>query len=120
MIGVGSLGSALLRYQGFNKEGFEIVAAFDLFPKAVRGINGKPPIFHPRELPEFIRTYGVKMAILAVPAESAQLIANEIIDAGIQAILNFSPSLLQVDPNQVQVNNVDLALELEHLSYFVD
>ena len=58
------------------------------------------------------------MAILAVPGLAAQGVANEIVGAGVQAILNFSPTVLQV-PESVTVNNVDLALELESLSYFV-
>jgi redox-sensing transcriptional repressor len=119
LVGVGNLGAALLRYGGFAKEGFELVGAFDLFPREVRGINGSPKIYHYSEMVGFIREYAVKMAILAVPAEGAQGVANEMIEAGIQGILNFSPTVLQVDPEKVQVNNVDLALELENLSYFV-
>jgi redox-sensing transcriptional repressor len=60
----------------------------------------------------------VKMAILAVPAEVAQSVTNELVSSGVQAILNFSPIHLKV-PDHVIVNSVDLALELEHLSYFI-
>lgn len=116
LVGVGNLGSALLRYQGFNKEGFEIVAAFDIEPDKVR--NSPVPVLPRQELVGFLTSNGVKMAILAVPASVAQEVVNQMVEAGIQAILNFSPIILEV-PEDVMVNNVDLAVELENLSYFV-
>lgn len=121
LIGVGNLGSALLGYKGFQKEGFEIVGAFDQVPADVRtdSLEGAGiPLFQSDELAGFIKKNEVKMAILAVPGPAAQGVANEIVGAGVQAILNFSPTVLQV-PESVTVNNVDLALELESLSYFV-
>ena len=72
---------------------------------------------HP-ELTGFIRENHIKMAILTVPAQHAQAVVNELTAAGIQAILNFSPVVLEV-PKSVIVNNVDLAMELENLSYFI-
>jgi redox-sensing transcriptional repressor len=66
----------------------------------------------------FVAERGVKMAILAVPGTAAQEVVNEMVHAGIMGILNFTPTLLQV-PDGVVVNNVDLALELENLSYFI-
>lgn len=121
LIGVGNLGSALLRYGGFQKQGFEIAAAFDEAPDSVRQSaldGGEIDLHHSADLSSFIRKNEVKMAILAVPAPSAQEVTNIIVEAGVQAILNFSPTVLQV-PESVTVNNVDLALELESLSYFV-
>jgi redox-sensing transcriptional repressor len=70
------------------------------------------------ELQGFIGANGVKLAILTVPGVSAQVVANQLVEAGIQAILNFSPLILQV-PQNVVVNNVNLAIELENLSYFI-
>lgn len=118
LVGVGNLGSALLRYHGFEKEGFEVVAAFDAVPEAVvqRGIG--VPVHSVRELIPFLQANEIRLAILCVPGESAQEVANELVGAGVTGILNFSPSVLQV-PEAVTVNNVDLALELENLSYFV-
>lgn len=116
LVGVGNLGSALLRYGGFRKEGFEVVAAFDVFPKAQPDLQ--TPILHLNEIEDFIRENAVKMAILAVPAAAAQNVVNQMVKAGIQAILNFSPSVLDV-PEHVVVNSVDLAVELENLSYFI-
>jgi redox-sensing transcriptional repressor len=117
LVGVGNLGSALLRYAGFRKEGFEVVAAFDSQPKKkIEGIT--LPIMLDREMPSFIRSNQIKMAILTVPAEFAQNATNTLVSAGIQAILNFSTVVLEV-PENVVVNNVDLAVELENLSYFI-
>ncbi|MGA8657888.1 MAG: redox-sensing transcriptional repressor Rex [Chthoniobacterales bacterium] len=118
LVGAGNLGSALLRYDGFAKEGFEIVAAFDIRPEGAKGGNSKIPVLPMTELQGFIGANGVKLAILTVPGVSAQAVANQLVGAGIQAILNFSPLILQV-PQNVVVNNVNLAIELENLSYFI-
>jgi redox-sensing transcriptional repressor len=118
LVGVGNLGSALLRYDGFQKEGFEVVAAFDSVPDGVvtRGIS--VPIHDVIDMPEFIAKAEVKLAVLSVPGAHAQEVANTLVDAGIQGILNFSPTVLQV-PDNVTVNSVDLALELEQVSFFI-
>jgi redox-sensing transcriptional repressor len=119
LVGAGNLGSALLRYDGFRKEGFEVVAAFDTHPEAVaeRGIH--IPVYSTSELESFLQREKIRLAILCVPAENAQEVANDLVHAGIQGILNFSPSVLQV-PEKVIVNNVDLALELENVSFFIE
>ncbi len=116
LVGVGNLGSALLRYGGFRKEGFEVAAAFDLSPRPQIGLP--TPILPMQEMAGFIEANQVKMAILTVPASSAQAVTNQMVVAGIQAILNFSPTILDV-PEHVVVNSVDLAVELENLSYFI-
>jgi redox-sensing transcriptional repressor len=117
LVGVGHLGLALVSYRGFEKEGFEIVAAFDAEPRRKRDKEIKQPIYGMNELPEFVQKQNVKMAILTVPAVAAQTVANQLIDAGVTGILNFSPIVLSV-PEEVMVNNVNLAIELENLSYF--
>ena len=118
LVGVGNLGAALLRYNGFRKEGFEVAAAFEADAERVKTANSPVKIYHASEMTDYIRKWNVKMAILAVPGEASQIVANELVKAGIQGILNFSPTILQV-PDNVVVNSVDLALELEHLSYYV-
>jgi len=117
LVGVGNLGLALLSYRGFEKEGFEIVAAFDAEPKRRRDKDIQQPIHGMEELPKFVPKHGVKMAILTVPAAAAQTVTNSLVSAGITGILNFSPIVLSV-PEEVMVNNVNLAIELENLSYF--
>ncbi len=118
LVGVGNLGAALLRYDGFQKEGFEVVSAFDAVPEAVvlRGID--VPVDHVSAMPAFVEKHQVRLAVLSVPAEHAQEVANELVEAGVQGILNFSPTVLQV-PESVTVNSVDLALELEQVSFFI-
>lgn len=118
LVGAGNLGSALLRYDGFAKEGFEIVAAFDSRPEGAKTDNCKVPIQPVEQMKEFVRGHSIKLAILAVPGVAAQEVTNHLVDAGIQAILNFSPLILQV-PTHVVVNNVNLAIELENLTYFI-
>lgn len=117
LVGVGNLGSALLRYSGFRKEGFEIVAAFDMVPRA-KVSGSSVPLSQMEAMPAFIREHKVKMAIITVPATSAQQVCNDLVAAGVLAILNFSPTVLDV-PENVVVNSVDLAVELENLSYFI-
>ena len=70
------------------------------------------------ELPDFVRQQKIKMAILTVPAAVAQEVTNLLVECGIMGVLNFSPILLHV-PEDVMVNNVNLAIELENLSYFI-
>ena len=118
LVGVGNLGSALLQYRGFQQEGFEIVAAFDLEADRKRARQVGQPIHGMPLLPEFVAQHRVRMAIIAVPATAAQEVANALVQAGITGILNFAPIVLQV-PEEVMVNNVNLAIELENLSYFI-
>ena len=118
LVGVGHMGLALLSYRGFEKEGFEIVAGFDLEPNRRREKQITQPILDMDVLPDYIRSHKIKMAILTVPAAVAQEVTNRLVECGIVGILNFSPLLLHV-PEEVMVNNVNLAIELENLSYFI-
>ena len=118
LVGVGNLGRALLSYRGFEQEGFEIVAAFDVDPQHPHNKPLRKPVYPMEKLDEVIRARGAKMAILTVPAAGAQEVANQLVGYGIAGILNFSPIVLDV-PEEVMVNNVNLAIELEHLSFFI-
>jgi redox-sensing transcriptional repressor len=118
LVGAGNLGSALLRYPGFAKEGFEVVAAFDVDCSRQRRRELGVPLLPMEKMTPLVCEKGIKMAILTVPGTVAQEVANELIAAGVLAILNFAPIILQV-PESVVVNNVDLAIELENLSYFI-
>jgi redox-sensing transcriptional repressor len=118
LVGAGHLGLALLRYQGFAKEGFEVVASFDVDLTRKHKRELRVPVLPMSQLTRFVRERKIKMAILTVPATVAQEVTNELVAAGILAILNFAPIILQV-PESVVVNNVDLAIELENLSYFI-
>jgi redox-sensing transcriptional repressor len=118
LVGVGNLGLALLSYRGFEKEGFEIIAAFDAEPRRQRDKKIKQPIIGMERLSEFVHEHNVKMAILSVPTAVAQSVTNTLVETGIMGILNFAPIVLTV-PEDVMVNNVNLAIELENLSYFI-
>ncbi len=118
LVGAGNLGSALLRYQGFQKEGYEVIAAFDAKPEEARARALEIPVHDVSELEDFVTENEVKLAILCVPIDKAQEVVNRLVSCGIQGILNFSSIMLEV-PTEVTVNNVDLALELEHLGYFI-
>ncbi|MDX2227928.1 MAG: redox-sensing transcriptional repressor Rex [Verrucomicrobiae bacterium] len=118
LVGVGDLGSALLTYRGFQKEGFEVLAGFDADPRRKRSKIFDVPILPMEDILAFVQKHDIKMAILAVPAAVAQAVANQLITHGIEAILNFAPIMLEVPENCV-VNNVNLAMELENLSYFI-
>jgi redox-sensing transcriptional repressor len=117
LVGVGNLGLALLTYRGFEQEGFEIVAAFDTNLDRKRN-KPAPQVFPMEDLPALVVERGVKMAILTVPASAAQEVTNLLVQCGITGILNFAPLVLHV-PDDVTVNNVNLAIELENLSYFI-
>jgi redox-sensing transcriptional repressor len=119
LVGVGNLGKALISYRGFEREGFEIVSAFDADPKVVNAdAKLALPVRSMDALPGVVSKHQVRMAILCVPIEAAQTTVNRLIQAGITGILNFAPMVLHV-PEGVTVNNVNLAIELENLSYFI-
>ena len=118
LVGVGNLGRALLSYRGFAKEGFGIVAAFDVRAVQVKDMRVTQSVYSMTELRQFVTKNLVRMAILCVPPEEAQEVSNDLVEAGVTGIMNFAPTVLQV-PDEVTVNNVNLAIELENLSYFV-
>jgi redox-sensing transcriptional repressor len=117
LVGVGHLGSALLAYKGFEKESFEIVAGFDVDVKRKRRKTYSQPILPLDKLESFVRARKIHMGIVTVPSTVAQDVANRLVAAGVNAILNFAPNVLRV-PSNVVVSNVNLAIELENLSYF--
>jgi redox-sensing transcriptional repressor len=118
MIGVGNLGQALLGYRGFGRQNFSIQAAFDADPakvgQTVQGIR----IQHIDELPEVVKSKGIRLGMIVVPAERAQEAADRLVAAGIEGIVNFAPVTLTLPPH-VQIVSVDLAIELEQLSFAV-
>lgn len=118
LVGVGNLGTALLSYRGFQEQGFEIVGAFDADARRLREKKLPVTVYGMDKLAEVIHAQHVKMAIITVPAVTAQEVTNTLVDCGITGILNFAPIVLVV-PEDVMVSNVNLAIELENLSYFI-
>ncbi|MEL7500519.1 MAG: redox-sensing transcriptional repressor Rex [Planctomycetota bacterium] len=118
LIGCGNLGSALLGYRGFGKQGFEVVAAFDVAGELIGRKIGDLTIRHINQLPDWVEREQIFLAILAVPAAAANQALEVIVQSGISGILNFAPVTLSV-PKHVQVVGVDLAIELEQLAFGV-
>jgi redox-sensing transcriptional repressor len=119
IMGAGNLGLALADYPGFRQEGFEISALFDtLSAKVGQQSRGGVPIHDIHDLKRIARRDGIKIAVIAVPAPSAQHVLNLVAASGIKAVLNFSPGTLEV-PAGMKLKSVDLTVSLESLSFFL-
>jgi redox-sensing transcriptional repressor len=116
LLGAGKVGSALVQYRGFQKRGFEIVGIFDQDPAKIGKRWAGVEVSDVASLESQLRDQVVDIAVLVTPAEVAQELADRIVKLGVKAILNFAPVQLAV-PEDVSVKNVNLALELEALSY---
>ena len=118
LVGTGNLGRALLGYKGFAHQGFHLVAAFDVDSEKVGTTIDGVMIYHLDQMTEIISTRRVKLGLLAVPANSAQMVADRLVAAGVEGIVNFAPVTLNLPENVSRVG-VDLAIELEQLSFGV-
>ncbi len=118
VIGVGHLGSALVTYPGFKKHGLDIVAGFDSDIRKIGKQVGDVVIQSIDELSKTIKDKKIAIGVITVPAEYAQEVADKLIKAGVECILNFAPTALIV-PENIKVKDVDLSRELETLSYFL-
>ncbi|MFH1258798.1 MAG: redox-sensing transcriptional repressor Rex [Elusimicrobiota bacterium] len=117
LCGAGNLGTALLGYKGFAKQCLQIVAAFDVNKKKIGKLYRGIKIYALKELPKIVIKENIKMAIVTAPAEGAQELIDKIIHSGIKFIINFAPLRLKV-PNGVKVHNIDIAMEMEQLSFW--
>ena len=118
IVGCGNIGTALMRYNGFEKEFIKVVAAFDNNPAKINP-NAQIPIFPMEELFDFIVKEKIRTAILAVPDQAAQHVVDTLVSAGVKGVLNFSPLYLRV-PEDFIISNVNLEVELEGVIYFVN
>jgi len=118
MVGAGNLGQALLGYRGFGRQNFTITAAFDADPEKVGNVIQGIRIQPIEELAETIHAKGIRLGMIVVPAARAQEAADRLVAAGIEGIVNFAPVTLVLPPH-VQNVGVDLAIELEQLSFSV-
>jgi redox-sensing transcriptional repressor len=118
LVGAGNLGRALSAYRGFEAKGFRLVAVFDKDPAKVGKRLGPFTIEALSDAPDTIAKQNIRLAMLAVPAEEAQTVADQLIDAGVRGLLNFAPVSITV-PSHVALNAVDLAVQLEQLSFQV-
>lgn len=118
LLGAGNIGSALYSYKEFHRQGFDIVAVFDVSPDRVGRRWKDVTIRHIDRLRAEVARVGVEIGVIAVPARAAQAAADQLVDAGVRGILNFAHRRLFVPP-AVMLRNVNLSLELEGLAFAV-
>jgi redox-sensing transcriptional repressor len=116
LVGAGKMGGALLHYQGFRQHGFDVTAIYDRDPKKIGSRWNGLVVRDIRHLEADLKKEPTEIAILVTPAEAAQEVADRLVRAGVKAILNFAPVQLSV-PQGVAVQSVNMALELETLSF---
>jgi redox-sensing transcriptional repressor len=118
LVGVGHLGEAIARYEGFPQQGIRVVALFDADPQKVgREVTGMT-IQNDSQLPGVIRQQNIKLAIIAVPAARAQEVTDRLVDAGIRAILSYAPMVVQV-PDHVLVRYIDPVALMHSMTYYL-
>ena len=117
IVGAGNLGQALAGYGGFSQRGFPVAALVDIDPAKVGTLIGSVRVRHVDELPAIVRAERVSIGVVATPGAAAQEAADRLVKAGVTSILNFAPFVLSVPP-AVMVRKVDLAVELQILSYY--
>ena len=118
IVGAGNLGQALSKYTAFLKDNMKIAAVFDSYPPKV-GTSINNLVVQPMEdLTSTIREYGIRIGIITVPADEAQKVADQLIEAGIEAILNFAPIILQAPP-YIRIHTADFTTDLQSLAYYL-
>lgn len=118
LVGAGNLGRALMAYQGFDAKGFRLAAVFDSSPNLIGHQQGPFTIQPLSELHDTIQKQQIRLGIIAVPADFAQDVADQLVKAGIKGLLNFAPVSITV-PQDVSLNAVDLAVQLEQIAFQV-
>ncbi|MCD9625354.1 redox-sensing transcriptional repressor Rex [Rhabdothermincola sp. EGI L10124] len=117
IVGMGNLGAALANYAGFGDRGFPVAALIDADPTKVGTVLGEHRIHHIDELPDLVADRKIAIGIVATPASVAQDVADRLVEAGVTSILNFAPAVVTV-PTGASLRKVDLALELQILSFY--
>ena len=118
IVGAGDMGHALANYQGFSNRGFHVVAIFDKDKEKVGKPIGEFRVEDAETIIERIKELGVKIAMLTVPAPAAQAVADQLVQAGVRAILNYAPISLNV-PNNVKVQYIDPSTHLQRMTYYL-
>jgi redox-sensing transcriptional repressor len=119
VVGIGDVGHALARYQGFSNRGFRIVLLFDNDPQKIGSYVGKFVINSISNLVTMIREAGVQIAMLSVPVEHAQQVTDLLVDAGVKSILNYAPINISV-PASVHIQYIDPVLHLQRMTYYLE
>jgi len=118
VIGAGDLGSGLARYKGFTNRGFQVSAIFDIDPAKIGKKIGRLVVKDIREMCDFVAENNIQIAVLAIPAEDAQQVIDDLVEVGITAILNYAPIYIKT-PEGVQIEHIDPSVHLQKLSYFL-
>jgi redox-sensing transcriptional repressor len=118
VMGVGPLGQAIAHYDGFRENGFQIIGLFDSDPAKVGTQVGNLTVQHIDDATLFVTTHNVKMGILAVPAVRAQGVTDMLVAAGVRALLNYAPVVVQVPPG-VWVRYIDPVREFQSMTYYL-
>jgi redox-sensing transcriptional repressor len=119
LVGAGNLGRALMAYKGFNAKGFRLASVFDASPQLAGRKMGPFTIQPMTELADTIQKNQIRLAMIAVPGDSAQAVVDQLVAAGVKGILNFAPTSVNVPPH-IALNAVDLSVQLEQLSFQVN
>ena len=119
LVGAGNLGRALCNYNAYLNDQMKIVAVFDAFPAKIGEVINNLTVQPMHELKETVERLQVRIGIITVPAVEAQQVANQFVDSGIEAILNFAPMIIKV-PSEVRVHHADFTTELQSLAYYLD
>jgi redox-sensing transcriptional repressor len=118
LVGFGDLGQAIAHYGGFASKGFHIEAIFDNDPAKIGGKTNGKEVHDIKNLAKIIAKLKIKMAIIAVPTSAAQTVSDNLVEAGIKAILNYAPITLTV-PESVQVQYIDPVVHLQRMTYYL-
>jgi redox-sensing transcriptional repressor len=118
VVGIGNLGHALANYGGFPSRGFPVGALFDVDPDLIGVPVGGLPVNHIDEIVQVCAEREISIGVIATPPSAAQAVCDRLVEGGVECILNFAPVVLQV-PDTVEVRKVDLAVELQILSFHV-
>lgn len=119
IVGMGDMGHALARYGGFGERGFRVALLFDSDPTKIGQKVGNFVIEDAAQLVERVRSCKIKLAMVSVPAASAQEVADKLTQAGIKAILNYAPTVLSV-PESVHVQHIDPSSHLQRMTFYLD
>ncbi|MFS0837924.1 redox-sensing transcriptional repressor Rex [Paenibacillus sp. UNC499MF] len=118
LVGAGNLGRALCNYNIYLRDQMKITAIFDSSPDKIGQVINNMSVLPMEHLADVIRDSSIRIGIITVPAPEAQNVANQFVKAGIEAILNFAPSILKV-PEEIRVHHADFTAELQSLAYYL-
>ena len=119
VVGAGDIGSAVARYRGFANRGFTVKMVFDNIAEKIQTQIGSFTVQDSADMVEIIRRANIKIAMITVPAEAAQEVADQLVEAGIKAILNYAPININV-PKDVHVQYIDPSTHLQRMTYYLE